>query len=92
MRIYVYTNQREKHTRIMALLITINEYDEAIDSFNCDCEDSLADNRVHPITIPACLMPYIAHDICTESEDLPHGLCGKLFHLTNPVIDIYARG
>lgn len=72
------------------LTINITAYDEHNDVFTADCDDSLL-GASYPMTLPASLLPYIAHEACgraNESEDgAPWGLIGETFTLTNPHIE-----
>lgn len=72
------------------LTITITSYDESDDTFTADCDDSLS-HLTYPISLPASIIPYIAHEACCDTDDLPHGLVDKSFTLTNPVLEVYAK-
>lgn len=65
------------------LNITITEYTEFYDRFTVLVCDEL-NCATFVETIPATLLPYIAPDLCDQTEDLPFGLVGKEFSLKRP--------
>lgn len=65
------------------LTITIVDYDEGGDLFNCQVTDD--SGATFPAPVGAFLMPYIAPDAYDPDDtEPPFGLIGKTFELRTP--------
>lgn len=68
------------------LTVHIASYSESDDKFRLSVIDS-ANDCAFDTSIAASFMPYIASELCSETDDLPFGLVGQHFTMTSPLID-----
>jgi hypothetical protein len=64
------------------LNVQIKSYDESSDTFTCSFQDSLFGQ--FESTLPATILPYIAPELVSLTEDLPFGLVGGSFTMSSP--------
>ncbi len=70
--------------------VSIKSYDEYFDTFEIEVHpfDMLgrpcSDEHKVKSLIPAIMLPYVAPDLCAQTEDLPYGVVGQDFFMQLP--------